>query len=400
MATNLANATAMEFAPDGRLFVCEQDGALRIVEQGRLLPTPFVRLQVDSAGERGLLGVALDPGFASNQYVYVYYTAVSPTVHNRVSRFTAAGNIADPTSEQVLLELEPLTSTSHNGGAIHFGPDGALYVAVGENSGPANSQSLENRLGKILRIRSDGSIPADNPFFHQATGANRAIWALGLRNPFTFAFDQLTGQMLINDVGEGLFEEVNRGVAGGNYGWPACEGRCLSPTGEFLDPIFQYGHDTGAAITGGAFYRPDVSQFPAGFAGQYFFADVARGWIRSLDLTTGQVTVFATDLAGPVDLKVSREGMLYYLSRGDGSSVRRISYLAGEPRLEIAVSGRNLVLSWSNAFTGYRLEAAPVLSDSGAVWAAAPEAVGEIDGRYQVVTPSDGSSRFFRLIKP
>ncbi len=400
VVTNLANATAMEFAPDGRLFVCEQDGALRIIRDGRLLATPFLQVQVDSTGERGLLGVALDPVYASNQYVYVYYTAVSPNVHNRISRFTAAGDVAAAGSELVLLELEPLTSTSHNGGAIHFGPDGALYVAVGDNAVAANSQSLENRLGKILRIQSDGAIPADNPYYVQATGANRAIWAIGLRNPFTFAFDRVTGRMLINDVGEDSVEEINEGVAGGNYGWPVCEGTCLAPEGEFLNPIFQYNHATGAAITGGAFYRPAVRQFPAVYQGQYFFADVTGGWIRNLDFTTGQVTVFGTDLPSPVDLKVSPDGMLYYLSRGDGSSVRRIFYLGAEPQLEASLSGNTFSLSWPSSFTGYRLESALVLSGSGAVWAAVPETIDEVGGRYQVRIPFDGSSRFFRLVKP
>jgi len=123
--------------------------------------------------------------------VYVYYTATTPTVHNRISRFTAAGDVAAPGSERVVMDLEDLTAaTNHNGGAIHFGPDGKLYVAVGDNANGANAQSLATRKGKVLRINADGSIPADNPFQAATTGANRAIWALGLRNPFTFAFDR------------------------------------------------------------------------------------------------------------------------------------------------------------------------------------------------------------------
>src|SRR5690606_19004802 len=143
-------------------------------------------LAVDPTGERGLLGVAFDPAFATNRFVYVYYTATSPTIHNRLSRFTAnaAGDLALAGSETILLELENLTATNHNGGAIHFGPDGKLYVATGENAVAENAQSLDNLLGKILRLNPDGSIPTDNPFFNQATGKNRLIWALGLRNPF------------------------------------------------------------------------------------------------------------------------------------------------------------------------------------------------------------------------
>src|SRR5262249_39606229 len=149
---------------------------------------PFVSLTVDSSGERGLLGVAFDPNFASTQFVYVYYTATTPITHNRVSRFVANGDVAVPGSEAIILDLDALSgATHHNGGAIHFGPDGKLYIGVGENANGANAQTLDNLLGKILRIDGDGTIPSDNPFFDVTSGRNRAIWALGLRNPFTFA---------------------------------------------------------------------------------------------------------------------------------------------------------------------------------------------------------------------
>ena len=181
----------MQFAPDGRLFVCEQGGRLRVIKNGALLPTPFLTLTVSSSGERGLLGVAFDPAFASNQFIYVYYTATSPAcaqshqpLHGQRRRRVVPG------SEVVILELDNLSSaTNHNGGALAFGPDGKLYAAVGENANGANAQSMNNLLGKMLRINPDGSIPTDNPFFTTAAGNNRAIWALGLRNPFTFAFN-------------------------------------------------------------------------------------------------------------------------------------------------------------------------------------------------------------------
>src|SRR5947209_1878095 len=251
--------TAMAFAPDGRLFVCQQGGQLRVIKNGSLLSTPFVSLTVDSSGERGLLGIAFDPNFATNHYLYVYYTVATSPIHNRVSRFTAAGDIAAPGSHVVILELNNLSgATNHNGGAIHFGPDGKLYVGVGENATPSNAQTLSNLLGKILRINPNGTIPSDNPFFASATGNNRSIWALGLRNPYTFAFQPATGRMFINDVGQSAWEEINDGLAGSNYGWPACEGVCSPANSNFRDPLFQYGHGssatTGCAITGGAFY--------------------------------------------------------------------------------------------------------------------------------------------------
>ena len=174
VASGLNNPTAMQFAPDGRLFVCEQGGRLRVIKDGALLSTPFLTVTVSASGERGLLGVAFDPNFAVNQYVYVYYTATSPAVHNRVSRFTANGDVAVPGSEVVILDLDNLSSaTNHNGGALNFGPDGKLYVSVGENANPSNAQTLSNLLGKVLRLNSDGTIPTDNPFYASATGKNR-----------------------------------------------------------------------------------------------------------------------------------------------------------------------------------------------------------------------------------
>src|SRR6266566_7508048 len=182
VGSNLSGSpTAMAFAPDERLFVCQQGGQLRVIKNGALLPTPFLAVTVDSSGERALLGVAFDPGFSANHFVYIYYTATTPVTHNRVSRFTANGDVAVPGSEVALLDLNPLSSaTNHNGGAMHFGPDGKLYIAAGENATPSNSQTLSNLLGKILRINPDGTIPPDNPFFGSATGNNRSIWALGL----------------------------------------------------------------------------------------------------------------------------------------------------------------------------------------------------------------------------
>ena len=322
--SGLSNPTAMEIAPDGRIFVCQQGGSLRVIKNGALLSTPFVTLNVDADGERGLLGVALDPNFASNNFIYVYYTVLSSPRHNRVSRFTANGDVAVPGSETIILELDNLTgATNHNGGAIHFGPDGKLYIAVGENATVSNAQTLSNMLGKILRINSNGTIPNDNPFFNQATGNNRSIWALGLRNPFTFTFQPGTGRMIINDVGQNTWEEINDGIAGSNYGWPACEGVCNPPNSNFRDPIFAYMNDSSTcAIAGGAFYNPATGQFPQSFVGKYFFADLCGGWIRVFDPASGTASDFATGISNPVDLKVDADGSLYYLARGAGAVFR------------------------------------------------------------------------------
>ena len=330
VANGLTNPTAMAFAPDGRIFVCQQGGALRVIKNGVLLPTPFLTVTVNSQGERGLLGVAFDPNFVSNQLVYVYYTVPTPA-HNRVSRFIASGDVALAGSETILMELPNLsTATNHNAGAIHFGPDGDLYVAVGDNANGNNAQSFSTVLGKMLRITSTGAIPTDNPFFNQTNGDNRSIWALGLRNPFTFAFQPGTGRMFINNVGLSTWEEINDGIAGANYGWPICEGFCNPPDPDFTDPIFVY-QNTGVdcAITGGAFYNPQVIQFPSNFVGNYFFSDFCGGWIKRLDPANGNaVSDFATGISNPVDLKVSPDGFLYYLARGAGS-VNRIGFTGG-----------------------------------------------------------------------
>jgi glucose/arabinose dehydrogenase len=325
IASGISSPTAMTFAPDGRLFVCQQNGALRVIKQDALLSTPFLTVTTDSNGERGLLGVAFDPNFANNQWVYIYYTVPGSPAHNRVSRFTAAGDVAVSGSQTIILELNDLSSAqNHNGGALHFGPDGRLYIAVGENANSANAQTNGNLLGKILRIEANGAIPTDNPLYNTATGVNRAIWALGLRNPFTFGFQPGTGRMFINDVGEGTWEEINEGVAGANYGWPTCEGACGSPN--FRDPIYQYSHAEGCAIVGAAFYNPDTPQFPSQYTGVYFFADLCSAWIRILDPNNGnQVSTFATGLSSPVDLQVSADGSLYYLDRGR-SSVYRVRF--------------------------------------------------------------------------
>lgn len=232
----LSEPTAMEFAPDGRLFVTEKQGKLRVIKDGALLSDSFVDLtdKIDDEGERGLLGIAFDPDFENGRpYVYVYYTQKQTNaepLHNRVSRFEAQGDIAVPDSEKVIFDLDRLdpSSARHNGGAIHFSLDDKLYVASGENGHDNKAQSLENTFGKLLRIdpnASDGQngkprIPNDNPFFDRTNGNDRAIWALGLRNPFTFAVQPGTGKIFINDVGSQYWEEINEGKRGANYGWP------------------------------------------------------------------------------------------------------------------------------------------------------------------------------------
>lgn len=331
VAGGLTKPTAMAMAPDGRIFVAEQDGKLRVISKGRLLSKPFARFRVNSEGERGLLGVALDPNFSRNGYVYVYHTTSWKPLHNRVIRLQAKGNRAKAGSRKLIFRLSNLTSArNHNGGALHFGKDGRLYVAVGDNARRENAQSLRNLHGKMLRINKNGSIPKTNPFYGRARGKNKAIWARGLRNPFSFAVQPGSGKIFINDVGQKTWEEINRGVRGANYGWPKYEGP--ERDRRYRGPVYAYRHGSsagrGCAITGGTFYNPSGSarnRYPKHYVGDYFFADFCSGWIRKLDLRTRKATAFATGIRYPVDLKVARDGSLYYLSRGTGS-VDRIKF--------------------------------------------------------------------------
>jgi glucose/arabinose dehydrogenase len=401
IATGLSSPSAMAVAPDGRIFVCEQAGRLRVIKNGALLATPFLTVTVSSSGERGLLGVAFDPNFATNRFVYVYYTATTPSIHNRVSRFTANATNPDvvvPGSELQLLNLPPLSSaTNHNGGALHFGPDGKLYIAVGENANANNAPSLTTPLGKMLRINSDGTIPSDNPFFDQTTGINQAIWARGLRNPFTFAFHPVNGRIHINDVGQNTWEEVNLGVAGSNYGWPATEGNEPPGMAGVRYPIHVYANaGTNCAVVGSAFYDPPTRNFPATFLGHYFFGDFCGGFIRTLsppNYTTA--TTFASGINSLVDLAVGTDGFLYYLARGDGSVFRvvfndnaapqitqhpvPVTVSVGQPAtFSVAASGSTpLQFQWqrngsniSGATASTFTLSSPTLGDSGATFRA------------------------------
>jgi glucose/arabinose dehydrogenase len=349
VAAGLAGPTLMAIAPDGRIFVSEQGGRVRVIKNGVLLPTPFVTLSVSSEGERGALGIAFDPAFTSNQLVYVYYTSANGP-HNRVSRFTASGDVASG-GETILLDLPNLsTATNHNGGALQFGLDGKLYVAVGDNANANNAQNMGTTLGKMLRINPDGTIPTDNPFYGSAAGNNRAIWALGLRNPFTFAVQPGTGRMFINDVGQDTYEEIDEGVTGLNYGWPNYEGP--SNNAAFKAPFHYYHHNTGGcAIAGGDFYNPATPGFPSEYTGDYFFADYCGGWIKRLDLSTHTVTDFASGLSSPTDIRTGSDGSLYYLNRGAGA-VRKVSYAASQiPVISQHPSNATATVGGSVSFT-------------------------------------------------
>ncbi|SFE98988.1 PQQ-dependent sugar dehydrogenase [Spirosoma endophyticum] len=321
IATGL-DPVGMDVAPDGRVFLAEKNGKVRIVKNNTLLATPFVTIpNVDNFNERGLLKVLLDPNFNTNGFLYVYYTykaAGSSVSNNRVSRFTASGDVAVAGSERVLIDIDPLGSVGyHNGGGLAV-KDGKLFISVGENTVASNAQSLTTLKGKILRINLDGSIPTDNPFYTTATGVNRAIWALGLRNPFRLAAQPGTGKLFVNDVGNSSWEEINEGGAGKNYGWPGIEGvrTNQSPPTNYQDPFYAYDHGQGCSITAGAFYNPTTAKFPAAYVGKYFFGDYCNGWIKTIDPATKAVTNFASGINRPLDVAVANDGTLYFIARG------------------------------------------------------------------------------------
>ena len=352
----IPRTSSMALAPDGRIFVSEQDGDLRVIKNGDLLDEPFVSVAVtgEDSGERGLIGTAFDPNYASNRFVYAYYTTrVDGAVRNRVSRFTASGSNPDRAtggSETVIFETDTLgSSTFHNGGSLHFGPDGKLYISVGENSVGSNAQSLSNVLGKMLRINKDGTIPTDNPFYNQTSGRDRAIWARGFRNPFTFAFQPGTGRMFINDVGSTKFEEINEGVRGANYGWPGTEGPTSNSA--FKTPFYSYAHNGGdGAIAGAAFYNPANPTFPRDYLGDYFFGDYGTGVLKRIDTNTKAVSTFNNDAEDIVDVDVAPDGSLYYLLRHKG--VFRVTpatsgppVIAVQPQSRTVADGQNVTFS-------------------------------------------------------
>jgi len=324
VSNGINNPTVMAFAPDGRIFVAQQNGILRVIKNNSLLAAPFVTLTVNSTGERGLIGIAIDPDFTSNNYIYLYYTVPGANIHNRISRFTANGDVVLAGSEFIVLDLDPLTgATNHNGGAMHFGKDGKLYVAVGENATAPNAQNLDTYHGKLLRINKDGSVPSGNPF---TTGSEqrKRVWAYGLRNPYTFAVHPETGRILVNDVGQNTWEEINDATTGGkNFGWPTTEGTFNPSTyPTYTNPIYVYPHGAGdgngCAITGGTFFYPSTTNYPAGFVGRYFFQDLCNSWINTIDpsLANPVRTPFATAISGEaLSISVGNDGNLYYLSR-------------------------------------------------------------------------------------
>jgi glucose/arabinose dehydrogenase len=331
----------------GRLFIAEKAGMIKVFDGRFLLPTPFLDLTErvdDDADERGLLGVAFHPSYESNGLFYVHYTRAGATPDEQGDvvvaeyRVSSDPNIGDAASERILLVAEHSAVLGHNGGQLAFGPDGALYVAIGdgdlEDAPARNAQNLDVLVGKILRIRVDGgagyTVPADNPFVGATAGADE-IWAYGLRNPWRFSFDALTGDLYIGDVGQDLQEEVNVQFAadpgGRNYGWPYVEGTHCQPVERpcndpaFTPPVLSYDHGAaGCAVTGGYVYRGP----PSALDGAYVYGDFCTGTISAARLVDGAWTTaplvdsgFAISAFGQ-----GEDGRLYVVAFDHGTVLR------------------------------------------------------------------------------
>jgi glucose/arabinose dehydrogenase len=397
---SVPSPTSFAITPDGRILVTTQPGAVRVIVNGQLRAQAALNLtpSICSNSERGMLGIAVDPQFTQNGFVYIYYTfrkfnscaanQVGTSPVNRVSRFTynLTANTIAPASELVLVDNITSLNGNHNGGDVQIGADGMLYISVGDSgcqingSGCAganpNARFRSHLNGKILRVnRSNGTPPADNPFFNLAgarrcgtpgtppdypnndTKPCREIWAYGLRNPFRIAFQPGTSNFFINDVGQNVWEEIDESVRGANYGWSVREGRCPNgqncapgsspPPPGLTDPIFAYGRGQGcASITGGAFVP--AGAWGTAFDGDYLFSDFVCGRIFRLERSGATVTVtnFATDLGGgsAVTLRFgpvpgATAPALYYTTFAGGGAIRRIERTAAASVDPGAVSG-------------------------------------------------------------
>jgi glucose/arabinose dehydrogenase len=337
LVTGLSAPVHLTHAGDGsgRLFVVEQAGVVRIIRNGRLLPRPFldIRRRVISGGEMGLLSVAFHPQYATNGRFFVNYTADGGSLRTVVAEYRVSSsdpNLADP-AERVLLEIaQPFRN--HNGGLNLFGPDGMLYIGMGDGGSGGdplnNGQRLDTLLGKLLRIDVDGGrpyrVPPDNPFAGRA-GTRPEIWAFGLRNPWRFSFDRATGRLFLADVGQNRWEEIDLIEKGGNYGWRIMEGaHCFDPPEGCVRaglqmPIAEYPTSLGCAVTGGYVYRGSRIRH---LVGRYLFADYCGGqlwslresggrWVMETLLTTElQISSFGEDQAGELYL-VDHRGAVY-----------------------------------------------------------------------------------------
>ena len=329
ISSGISNPTTITFAPDGRLFIAQRDGTVKIYTSGNVLAEPFIQLPAWAEGDRGLLGITFDPDFQNNKYVYLHYVSRDTFIY--LIRVKEENNVAVGAQELLYKTTVP-TEWMHTAGALAFGPDGKIYIGVGDNNTATNSQDLTNPFGKILRLNTDGSIPSDNPFVG-LDGKLTEIWAYGLRNPWRLQFDRTTGNLYVSDVGGDIWEEINRIEKGINYGWPDVEGPC-NPC-QFYNPVYAYQHDSsGAAVVGGPIYRS--AMFPSEYDGNILFGDFVKGTIQTVSLDGQSVNMFDDTAGAVVDMKIGPDGAVYFVTFYPGA-VYRIAY-ERENRQPVALS--------------------------------------------------------------
>lgn len=347
---------AMAHAADGRLFVTEKSGTIRVIVNDRLLDQPFAQLEVYDVNENGLVGITVDPDFERNGFVYVF-AGISPT-EQRIIRFTDQDNVGvDPL---VIRDHLPGSPSVHVGGGLKIGPDRKMYFSIGDVGQPSLSQDLRWLSGKLCRINLDGTPCDDNPFT-TPTGTPRAVFALGFRNPFRFCFAP-DGRAFVLDVGssrEKRREEINIVRPGDNCGWPIVEGIQHSDENpDFVLPIFAY-HEQGAAPTGPVYYTG--GQFPEEYRGNLFHLDFVLHRVFRVVLDGEKVArheLFLQTIGGPVDMLQASDGSLVFCEHFTGR-VRRISYPAGdalvaEPILPCGLGALGGILSLLAVFSFHR----------------------------------------------
>jgi glucose/arabinose dehydrogenase len=326
-ATSLPDPRAFGFLPDGRMVVACGAGGVYLADGTTI--TSIGTIATSSDGERGLNGIAVDPEFAQNSQIWVYYTTPAPQ-RNRVSRFTLSGG---QLGQEVVVLDGPLSQAAfHTGGCLRFAADGTLFVSMGDDGqSSTTAQNPFDLRGKMIHINRDGTPAAGNPYL--GGGGDPRVWAIGFRNPYRFNIQPGAPgdpNVFIGDVGAGAFEEVDIGIPGGNFGWASVEGPQPGGLPGYVYPIYSYAHEQGASIIGGDHARP--GDFTDEFTGNYFFGDWVRNRIFRMRLDESNlplsVETWALDTPGPTDIQFGPDGALYYAAQMM-AQIRRIAYVAG-----------------------------------------------------------------------
>jgi len=348
---DINEATALAHAPDGRIFIAERGGNVKVYQNGTVSTVHSV--STTTANEQGLLGITLHPQFATNGQFYIFYTNAASTVHylDRVT-INAANQITETTR---IMEFDPIINGFHNGGAILF-KDNYLYVAIGESNSPAEATKLDTYRGKILRLTDAGQPAPGNPYYNTpgASRQQRSIWAIGMRNPWKMALDPVSGKIFVVNVG-GNYEEIDDVTAPDpakhyNYGWDGKGQSGPEQPDSTIAPVFAYPHDGwGCAITSGVFFNPTNTRYPAEYKNRFYFSDWCSEWFKSVDASNpgaGATTFSSTYFRSVLGTSVGLDGNIYFVYYGNGGSLYRLEYdttqlpvIVNQPQSQSIVTG-------------------------------------------------------------